>query len=89
MRGHSTYYISSIYPSSVKSVPTNAFPMADLHMSSGVSSGGSQFYSMGNPIHEVPSSGGNIYPHPSNPCHVTFSSQAASSVMIPLQPLMI
>jgi hypothetical protein len=49
---------------------------------------GSQFYSMGNPLHGVPSSGGNIYPHMSNPCHVTFSSQAASSVMMPLQPFM-
>jgi hypothetical protein len=70
------------------SVPTNAFPMVDLHLSFGDSSGGSQFYSMGNPLHEVPSFGGNIYPHLSNPCHVAFSSQVASSVEIPLQPFM-
>jgi hypothetical protein len=88
MGGHSTYYISSIYPSSAMLVPMNTFPMEDLHLSSGVSSRGSQFYSMGNPLHEVPSSGGNIYPHLSNPCHVTFSSQATSSVMMPLQPFM-
>jgi hypothetical protein len=43
---------------------------------------------MGNPLHGVPSSGGNIYPHMSNPYNVTFSSQEASSVMIPLQPFM-
>jgi hypothetical protein len=43
---------------------------------------------MGNRLHEVPSSGGNIYPHLSNPCHVPFSSQPTSSVMIPLQPFM-
>jgi hypothetical protein len=55
-------------------------------MSSSVSSRGSQFYSMGNPLHKVPLSGGNIYPHLSNSFHVTFSSQAYSSVMIPLQP---
>jgi hypothetical protein len=88
MGGHSTYYTPSIYPSSAMPVPTNAFPMEDLHLSSGVSSGGSQFYSMGNPLHEVPSSGGNIYPHMSNPCHVAFSSQAASSVSMPLHPFM-
>jgi hypothetical protein len=70
------------------SIPTNTFPMADLCLSSGVSSGGSYFYSMGNPPHEVPSPGGNIYPHVSNPCHVAFSSQAASSVSMPLQPFM-
>jgi hypothetical protein len=88
MGGHSTYYTPSTYPSSAMSVPTNDFPMEDLHLSSGVSSRGSYFYSMGNPLHEVPSSGGNIYPHMSNPCHVTFSSQAASSVSMPLQPFM-
>jgi hypothetical protein len=43
---------------------------------------------MGNPPHEVPSPGGNIYPHMSNPCHVAFSSQVASSVSMPLQPFM-
>jgi hypothetical protein len=88
MGGHSTYFILSIYPSSAMSVPMNAFPMANLHLSSGVSSGGIQFYSMGNPLHEVPSSGGNIYPHLSNPCHVAFSLQATSSMMMPLQPFM-
>jgi hypothetical protein len=88
MGGPSTYYIPSIYPSSTMPVPTNTFLMEDLLLSSGVSSRGSQFYSMGNPLHGVPSSGGNIYPHLSNPCHVAFSSQAISSVMMPLQPFM-
>jgi hypothetical protein len=68
------------------SVPMNTFPMVDLHLSSGVSSGGRYFYSMGNPPHKVPSPGGNIYPHMRNPCHVTFPSQEASSVLMPLQP---
>jgi hypothetical protein len=85
---HPTYYNPSIYPSSVMSVPTNAFSMADLHLSSGVSSVGSQFYSIGNPLHKVPLFGGNIYPHMSNPCHVAFSSQADSSVLMPLHPFM-
>jgi hypothetical protein len=85
---HSTYYTPSTYPSFAMSVPMNTFPMADLHMSYGVSSGGSYFCSMGNPPHKVPSSGGNIYPHMSNPCHVSFSSQVASSVSMPLQPFM-
>jgi hypothetical protein len=88
LSNHSTCYTPSTYPSSAMSVPTNTFPMADLHLPSGVSSGGNYFYSMGNPPHEVPSSGGNIYPHMSNPCHVAFSSQAASSVSMPLQPFM-
>ena len=70
------------------SVPTNTFPMDDLHLSSGVSSGASYFCSMGNPPHEVPSSGENIYPHMSNPCHVSFSSQVASLVSMPLHPCM-
>jgi hypothetical protein len=70
------------------SIFTNTFPMADLYLSSGVSSRGSYFYSLGNPPHEVPSPGGNIYPHVSNPCHVAFSSQAAFSVSMPLQPFM-
>jgi hypothetical protein len=78
----------STYPSPTMSVPTNIFPMADLHLSSGVSSGGIYFYSMGNPPHEVSLSRGNIYPQMSNPCHVTFSSQASSLVSIPLQPFM-
>jgi hypothetical protein len=88
MGSPSTYYIPSIYPSSTMSIPTNVFLMADLLLSSGVSSEGSQFYSMGNPLHGVPSSRGNIYPHLSNPCHVAFSSQVYSSVIIPLQPFM-
>jgi hypothetical protein len=88
MGGHSTYYIPSIYPSTTMLVPMNAFLVENLHLSSGVSFWGSQFYSMGNPLHEVPSSGGNIYPHVSNPCHVDFSSQVDSSVMMPLQPFM-
>jgi hypothetical protein len=70
---HSTYYTLSMYPSSTMPVPTNTFPMVDLHLSSGVSSEGSYFCSMGNPLHEVPSSGGNIYPNMSNPCHVDFN----------------
>jgi hypothetical protein len=88
MGGPSTYYISSIYPSFAMLVPTHTFLMADLLLSSGVSSRGSQFYSMGNALHGVPSSGGNIYPHLSNPCHVAFSSQEVSLVMMPLQPFM-
>jgi hypothetical protein len=63
----STCYTPSTYPSSTMSVPTNTFPMVDLHLPSGVSSGGSYFYSMGNPLHKVPLSRGNIYPHMSNP----------------------
>jgi hypothetical protein len=85
---HSTYYTPSIYPFPTMSIPMNAFPMAELCLSSGVSSKGSHFYSMGNPLHEVPSSGSTIYPHLSNPYHVTFSSQVASSVVMPLQPFM-
>jgi hypothetical protein len=83
---HYTYYTLSTYPSSSMSIPTNTFPMVDLHLSSGVLSTGSYFYSMGNPPHEVPSPGGNIYPHMSNPWHATFSLQAASSMSMPLQP---
>jgi hypothetical protein len=88
LSNHSTCYTPSTYPSSAMSVPTNTFPMADLRLPSGVSSGGNYFYSMGNPPHEVPSSGSNIYPHMSNPCHVAFSLQADSSMLIPLQPFM-
>jgi hypothetical protein len=62
--------------------------MADHSLSFGVSSRGIQFYSMGNPFHKVPSSGGNIYPHMSNPCHVSFTLQASSSVMMSLQKFM-
>jgi hypothetical protein len=80
MGGHSSYYTSPIYPSSAMSVCMNTFPMADPHLSSGVSSGGSHFYSMGNSLHKVPSSRGNIYPHLSNLCHVAFSSQEDSLV---------
>jgi hypothetical protein len=85
---HSTYYTPSTHPSSTMSVPMNTFPMVDLCLSSSVSFGVIYFYSMGNPPHEVPSSGGTIYPHMSNPCHVTFSSQVDSSVSMPLQPFM-
>jgi hypothetical protein len=81
---HSTCYTSSTYPSSTMSVLMNTFPMEDLCLPFGVSFGGSYFYSMGKPPHEVPSSRGNIYPHMSNPCHVAFSSQVASLVSIPL-----
>jgi hypothetical protein len=58
MGGHSTYYILSIYPSSSMSFPTNSFPIENLNLSSGVLSGGSHFYSIVNPLHEVPSSRG-------------------------------
>jgi hypothetical protein len=78
MVGPSTYYILSIYPSSTMSVPMNVFLMKKLILSSGVSSRGSQFYSMGNPLHRVPLPGGNIYSHLSIPCHVTSSSQVTS-----------
>jgi hypothetical protein len=88
MGGPSTSYIPSIYPSSSMLVPTNNFIMVNLPMSSSVSYGGIQSYSMGNSLHRVPLSGGNIYPHTSNPCHVTFSSQVTSLVMMPLQTFM-
>jgi hypothetical protein len=88
MGGPSTYYILSIYPSSAMAVPMNDFIMTELLLSSGVSSRGSQFYSMGNSLHGVSSSRGNIYPHLSNPCHVSFSSPAVSLVMMPLQTFM-
>jgi hypothetical protein len=88
MGGPYTYYISSIYHFSAMLVPMNAFLMVKLLLSSSVSFEGSQFYNMGNPLHEVPSSGGNITAHLSNPCHIAFSSQAASSMMMPLQPFM-
>jgi hypothetical protein len=41
MGGYSTYYTPSIYPSSAMPVPTNDFPMADLHISFGISYEGS------------------------------------------------
>ena len=88
LSNHCTHHTLSTYPFSTMSVPTNTFPMVNLHLPSGVSSGGNYSYSMGNPPHKVPSSGGNIYPHMSNPCHVGFSSQEASSVSMPLQPFM-
>ena len=69
-------------------VPMNNFSMEDLCLPSSVSSRGNYFYSMGKPPHKVPSSGGNIYPHMSIPFHVSFSSQAASLVSMPLQPFM-
>jgi hypothetical protein len=74
MGGYSAYFIPSIYPAPAMSVPTNTFPTTDLHPPSGISYRGSQFYSMGYPLPEIPSSGGNIYPHPINPCHTFFSS---------------
>jgi hypothetical protein len=43
---------------------------------------------MGNPLHEVPSSGGNMYPHMNNPYHAFVSSQTSTSVSMPLQPFM-
>jgi hypothetical protein len=82
---HSTCYTLSTYPSSTMTVPMNTFPMEDLRLSSGVPSGGSHPYSTGNPPHEFPLSRGNTYSHTINPCHVAFSSQAAS---MPLQPIM-
>jgi hypothetical protein len=85
---NSTYYIPSTYPSSAMSVPTNTFPMDDLHLSYGVSSGGIYFYSMGNPLHKVPSSRGNMYPYLNNTYHAFVSSQKYTSVSMPLQPFM-
>jgi hypothetical protein len=88
MGGPCTSYIPSIHPSSTMLVPMNTFLMENLPLTYGVPSGGSQFYSMGNPPHRFPSFGGNIYPHMSNPYHAAFSSHAASSMMIPLQTFM-
>jgi hypothetical protein len=82
-----TSYILSVTPSTIP-IPTNDFIMEKIPLTSGVSSGGSQYYSMGNPPHEVPFFWGNIYPHMSNPYYVAFSLQVASSTMIPLQPFM-
>jgi len=84
MGGQFTSYIPFVIPSSSTSIPTNNFIMANITLTSSVSSGGAQFYSMGNPQHKVPSSGGNIY----NSYHVAFSSKAASIGMVPLQPFM-
>jgi hypothetical protein len=88
MGSYSNYYTQSIYPSSNVPVPTNSFTMADPHLSSGISYRGSQIYSTGYPLHGFPSSGGNLYPHLSNPCHDVFSSKTSSSVMMPLQHFM-
>jgi hypothetical protein len=88
LSNHSTFYTPSSYPSSAMSVPMNTFPMADLRLSSGVPSGGSHPYSMGNPLHEVPSFGGNIHPHSSNPYHDFVSSQVTFLVSMPLQSFM-
>jgi hypothetical protein len=88
MGGVSTAYISSVYPLSTMHVPTNSFIMENLPPTSGIISGGNQFYNIGNPLHKVSSSRGNAYPHMGNPYHITFSSQAAPSVMMPLQPFM-
>jgi hypothetical protein len=85
MGGYSTYYTSSIYPSSSMPVSTNTLPMASLHLSSGISYRGSQFYSTGYPLHRIPSSGGNIYLHLNNSCHAFFSSKTSTLVMMPLQ----
>jgi hypothetical protein len=71
---HSTSSIPSIHPSLVVPIPRNNFVMENLPLSSSVSFRGSQFYRMGNPLHEVPSSRGKIYPHMSNPYHTAFSS---------------
>jgi hypothetical protein len=57
MGGPSTSHISSDIPSSTLSIPMNDFIMANPHLSSSVLYGGGHFYSMGNPLHEVPSSG--------------------------------
>jgi len=88
MGGHFSYYIPPSYPSSIMPIPTNTFLVAYLYLSSGISYGGSQFYGTGNPLHEVPLYGSNIYPHLSNPFHDFFSLKTFSSVMIPLQTLM-
>jgi hypothetical protein len=88
MGASSAYYASSTYPSSALSVPMNTFPMKNLHPSSSISYEGSQFYGMSYPLHESPSSGGNVYPQPNNPCHAFLSSQTSASVMMPLQTSM-
>jgi hypothetical protein len=88
MGGPSTSYILSIIPSSTTSIPMNYFIMANLSLTSGVSSGESQFYGMGNPKHRVPSIGGNIYPHMNNPYHVSFSLQVYFLRIAPLKPFM-
>jgi hypothetical protein len=63
---------------------TYNFIMMNPSLSYGVSSRGSQFYSMGNPLHKVHSFGGNAYSHVSNPYNVALSSQETS--LMPLYP---
>jgi hypothetical protein len=82
-------YIPSIIPSSSTSIPIKYFIMVNLPLTSSVSLGGSQFYSVGNPQHGFPSSRGNTYNHHmNNPYHVSFSSQVASKGMVLLQNFM-
>jgi hypothetical protein len=88
MGGYYTYYTPSVYPSPTMLVPTNTLPMAGPHMSSGISCGGNQFYSMGYPLHETPSHGGNTYPPLNNPYNTFIPSQTYASVMIHVQTYM-
>jgi hypothetical protein len=74
MDDYSAYHTLSIYHSSIMSVPTGTFPMTTLHLSSSISYGGSHFYGMGYPLHGIPASRGNIYPHLSNLGHTFLSS---------------
>jgi hypothetical protein len=78
MGGQFTLYITSVIPSSSTLIPTNAFIMVTPPLCSGVPSGWIQFYSLGNPHHGFPLSGGNVY----NPYHV------ASMGMVTLQSFM-
>jgi hypothetical protein len=66
----------------------NSFIMENPPPTYCITSGGNQFYNIGNPLHEALSSGGNIYPHMGNPYHITFSSKASPSMMMPLQNFM-
>jgi hypothetical protein len=88
MGGYSTYYTPSVYPSSAMPVPTNTLPMAGLHMSSGISYRGNQFYGTCYPLHGTPSYGGNIHPHLNNLCHAFVSSQTSAMVMMHVQTSM-
>jgi hypothetical protein len=54
MGGYSTYYTPSMYPLSIAPIPTNTLPMAGLHMSTGISYGGNQFYGIGYPLQRTP-----------------------------------
>jgi hypothetical protein len=85
MGGYPTYYTPSVYPLSAMSVPMNTFSMIGLHIPSGISYRGNQFYGSGYPLHRTPSHGGNIYSHLNNPYHTFSSSQTSSSLMIPIQ----